>query len=157
MPVVSLRWISVGAGRLALSRRPKLKDVATFPDMGCTRVVTIQGQNESAMQIGRAVEQAGLAWTWIPVGHGKSPQGEEDRLLRRALPALDKCLDVGESILIHCSAGIHRTGMLTFALLRWRGESEESALTLIAQMRLETRQGLQDEHLAWGNLATSER
>jgi protein-tyrosine phosphatase len=151
-----LQWVAVGPGRLALAHRPKLKDIVKLPGLGCQRVVTIQSGNEGALQVGRAVQQAGIAWTWIPVGHGKFPEDEADRLLRRALPELTERLEAGESILVHCSAGIHRTGMLVFALLRWRGASETEALELIAALRPETRAGLREEHLAWGNLVAAE-
>jgi hypothetical protein len=41
--------------------------------------------------------------------------------------------------------------MLAYALLRWRGVSEDQALELIGAMRPETREGLRDEHFAWGD------
>jgi hypothetical protein len=68
-----------------------------------------------------------------------------------ALPLLWERLDAGRAILIHCSAGIHRTGMIAYALLRWRGHSEDVALAVIAKMRLHTRDGVQRKQLDWVN------
>jgi protein-tyrosine phosphatase len=65
-------------------------------------------------------------------------------------------LEAGESILLHCSAGIHRTGMVAFALLRWRGASPEEALGLIEALCPETRTGLREVRLAWGNRVARE-
>jgi protein-tyrosine phosphatase len=149
--VGDIQWVSVGAGRLAVSNRPKLKAIAKLAAQGCRRIVTIQGRNEAAGQIGRVAKDAGIAWTWVEVGHGTYPKDNADRLMRRGLQELVASLEAGESVLVHCSAGIHRTGMLVFAALRWLGVPQAEALDLIATMRPETREGMRDEHVAWGN------
>lgn len=149
--MLEARWVAVSSGRLALSHRPKLKDIPKLAQQGCQRIVTIQGHNEAPGQIERTARGAGMAWTWIPVGHGKFPEDEADRLMRRGLQELVAAVEAGESVLIHCSAGIHRTGMLAFALLRWFGIPEGEALELIATMRPETREGMRAEQFAWGN------
>lgn len=144
------------AGRLALSNRPKIKQLSQFAALGCERVVTVQGKNEMPGQIDVATRAAGMAWTWIPVGHGKFPEGEADRYLRRGLLDVVSALDGGESVLIHCSAGIHRTGMLAFAVLRWSGATEEEALETLSALRTATREGVREEHLRWGNQLAAE-
>jgi protein-tyrosine phosphatase len=154
--VDDVQWVSIGAGRLAVSNRPKLKDIAKLAAQGCHRIVTIQGRNEAPGQIERASKEAGIAWTWIEVGHGTFPKDDVDRRMRRGLAELVASLQAGESALVHCSAGIHRTGMLVFAALRWLGVPESEALGLIATMRPETREGVREEHLAWGNQVARE-
>jgi protein-tyrosine phosphatase len=151
MRVSEIHWVPVGKGRLALSNRPKVKAVALLRAQGCQRIVTIQGRNEAPGQIGSAAKDAGLEWTWIEVGNGTTPRGDVDLRMRRGLEELVTGLQAGESVLVHCSAGIHRTGMLVFAALRWLGLAEAEALDLIAALRAETRAGLRDEHLEWGN------
>lgn len=136
---------------MALSHRPKLKAIAWFAGQGCQRVLTIQGEDESPEQIGDAVRAAGLAWTWIKVGDGRFPAGKADVLMRQGLQELIACLQAGESVLIHCSAGIHRTGMFAFALLRSLGLPEPEALEKIAMMRPHTRNGMRPGDTAWGN------
>src|SRR5262249_52547614 len=134
-----------------LAHRPRLKDIPKFPEVGCQRIVTLLSGTEGALKLGRIVQEAGMAWTWLDVGHGTTPVDETDLLLRHTLPELSAYLDAGEAILIHCSAGIHRTGMLAYALLRWRGAMPEQALETIAALRAETREGLRTEHLSWAD------
>jgi len=109
--MIDISWVQIGPGRLALTHRPRLRDIPNLVALGCQRVVTLLSDRERAPQIGKAVRCAGLAWTWLPVAHGKPPEGDEDLLLRRGLPELSGYLDAGAALLLHCSAGIHRTGM----------------------------------------------
>lgn len=53
-------------------------------------------------------------------------------------------------MLIHCSAGMHRTGMVAYVLLRWRGYTPEESLNLIAQARSFTYEALTPKRLDWG-------
>ncbi len=154
--MVQLQWVAVGPGRVALSHRPRLKDIPPLVEQGCQRLVTILGRHEQVTPIDRAVRQAGLAWTWVPVGHGKVPEGEDDQRMRQGLQELVRAVEASESILIHCSAGMHRTGMMAFALLRWFGLPQAQALELITTMRPETREGMREEHLLWGNKMAAE-
>jgi protein tyrosine phosphatase (PTP) superfamily phosphohydrolase (DUF442 family) len=154
--MAEVRWVKIRVGRLALSNRPKLRDIPKLAEQGCQRIVTIQGPNELPGQVGKATQAAGMAWTWVPVGHGKFPEDDADRHLRRGLQELVAAVEAGESVLVHCSAGIHRTGMLVFALLRWLGMSETQALAALDEMRPVTREGIRAEHLAWGNQVASD-
>lgn len=145
------RWVAATPGRLALWHRPKLRAIPYLRNAGCDRVLTLLSQREGAEEIGRAVEQAGLAWSWLPLASGKPPEGRADRGAREGVAQLSRQLDARESIMIHCSAGMHRTGMVGYALLRFRGLSEGEALELIEAMRPVTRSALAPEHLRWGD------
>lgn len=144
-------WAPATPGRLALWHRPKLRAIPYLRNAGCDRVVTLLSEQEGAEEIGRAVEQAGLAWSWLPLRGGRPPEGRADHGARGGVAQLSQWLDCGESILIHCSAGMHRTGMVAYALLRFRGLGETEALELIEAMRPVTRSALAPEHLRWGD------
>ncbi len=148
---LQLNWIQVGNGKLTLYHRPKHRDISMLPVLGCTQIVTLMSQKEGALVIGKRVQEAGINWLWLPVPNGQYPQGQVHILLLEALPRISQLLDKHQVILIHCSAGIHRTGMLAYALLRWRGYTQTEALELIEQMRPHTSEGIQQRQIDWGN------
>lgn len=145
------RWSSAGPGRLALWHRPKLRAIAYLPRAGCDRIATLLSEREGAREIGVAVEAAGMEWSWIPLPGGRPPLGSASRRAQEGLLQLSERLDDGKSILMHCSAGMHRTGMMAYALLRRRGLDAADALARIEEMRPLTRQALTPGHLEWGD------
>ena len=150
-----VHFVRVGKGRLALYHRPRNADLPLLRKMGCTHIVTLLKESEGAQKIGSAAQNAGLVWIWLPVPNGDFPTGEVHQRLVDALPQLSNLLDEGASLLIHCSAGIHRTGTVAYGLLRWRGESREKALDLISQMRDDTHNEMGEKRLRWGDSITS--
>ncbi len=120
-------------------------------ELGCTHIVTLLKEKEGAQHICRMAENHELTWVWVPVPNGDYPVGEVHQRLIEALPHLSQLLDEGASLLIHCSAGIHRTGTVTYGLLRWRGVSQEDALKLIGQMRKVTLEEMGEKRLRWGD------
>ena len=146
-----LVWVPIGAGELALWHRPPrqyLRELRT-QGVGTSFVVaTLLHPGEGAEHLGRLIQAAGLTWLWLPLSSGRPPEGAESDQIVAALPALSAHLDAGRSLLIHCSAGMHRTGMVAYALLRWRGFTPEQALTTIAQTRGFTYEALTPERLA---------
>jgi protein-tyrosine phosphatase len=152
-PPIPLSWVQVGSGRLALWGRPGRKSFPFLREAGCTRVVTLLSEKEGAAAIGEQAIKAQLAWTWIPLPGATPPSGEACTQVLERLAHLSAYLDQGESLLIHCSAGIHRTGMLTYALLRRRGLSEAEAREVLTRLRQHTAEGMHPEHFAWGDAA----
>ncbi len=114
---------------------------------------------EAARAIGEAVEAeaSGMDWTCLPLEDSRPPEGRRSAAVIDALVLLSEKLDAGRSVLIHCSAGMHRTGTIAFALLRLRGHTEEEALDIIHLMRSHTRYALTAKRIAWGNTAARAR
>jgi protein-tyrosine phosphatase len=120
-------------------------------EMGCTHVVTLLKESEGALRYGEMTQKAGIEWFWLPVPDGKYPEGEVHASLLNAIPKLSHLLDEGSTILIHCSAGIHRTGTVAYGLLRWRGLPREIAMRIIRQARKETAEGMLEKRMRWGD------
>ena len=55
---------------------------------------------------------------------------------------LQAALRRGESVLLHCSAGLHRTGTVAYAVLRASGWGESDAARGLQLMRPETAAGV---------------
>ena len=149
--LTKIKFVKVGNGRLALSHRPRVADFQFLYEMGCTHIVTLLKESEGAQRYGDLTEKAGMEWIWLPVPNGKYPEGEVHERLIQALPKLSQLLDNGKSLLIHCSAGIHRTGTVAYALLRWRGLDKLQAMKIIIQVRKETGEGMLEKRMRWGD------
>lgn len=145
-------WVPVGAGRLGLDHRPKRASLPLFKATGCDVVVTLLAAREGAEQIGLQVQQAGMEWVWLPLENANLPQGETHDRLAAAVTMLSARLDQGQTLLIHCSAGIHRTGMLAYGLLRWRGLADAECLLIMSEARRITAEGLIPKRKKWADI-----
>lgn len=145
-------WVPVGAGRLAIGHRPRARAIPHLPKDGCDRVWTLLSEREGAEEIGSAVRATGMAWTWLPLADARPPEGRRnaDRA-RAALEEVSAALDAGESVLLHCSAGLHRTGMIAYALLRRRGLDPGAALDVLDRLRPLARAEATPERLNWAD------
>ncbi|HEY7124290.1 MAG TPA: tyrosine-protein phosphatase [Ktedonobacterales bacterium] len=150
---IPLNWEKVGTGRLALWGRPGVKSLPFLKEGGCDRVVTLLSEKEGGEEVGRAVLNAQLAWTWMPLAGATPPTDQAREQLLERIDELSGYLDQGESLLIHCSAGIHRTGMIAYALLRRRGLSASEARETLTRIRQHTAEGMHAAHYAWGDAA----
>jgi hypothetical protein len=149
-PAPPLAWAPAGRGHLALRGRPKLALVPHLPALGCHRLVTLLSAREGAPTIGRAARETGLAWTWSPLDNGRPPVGAAARALARTAAEVAARLADGERVMIHCAAGLHRTGMLAYGALRLLGLPPDGARRIIGEARPETLAALGEHHVTWG-------
>lgn len=128
-----LIFVRMGAGALAIGHRPPLRALARMRSAGVTHVATVLAAQENPHAIEAAARAAGLEWLWIELGSTKNLPKRADPVIARALDALIAHIAGGARIFLHCSAGIHRTGMITMALLfRLGGDAAEVAAALAA-------------------------
>ena len=142
-------WVQVGNGHLAVGHKPGGK--ISFEGMkqaGVTAVLTLLQENEGSQQIGQALERVQIEWLWFPFSAVRPQPREETEALFLKMKAL---LEQQAKIYIHCSAGIHRTGMVTYAFLRYFGLSPEEAMARLAEMRQLTADGATPGRLEWGD------
>ena len=143
-------WIPVAGGRLALTHRPKKTALAELRGQGCTAVLTLLSAREGAEAIGAAASLAGIAWLWLPLENGHPPADDRDAEIARVFDQVVAHLTAGGAVLIHCSAGIHRTGMVGYALLRHLGLDADAARAQLRSLRTVTADGVGEARLAWG-------
>jgi protein-tyrosine phosphatase len=149
------KFVQMGGGALALTHRPKLRDVPRLPAWGVTHVVTLLAEREGARAIGDAVRNAGATWIWCPLDNGEPPDAQRTTELQPIIAELAALIAGGAKILVHCSAGIHRTGMFGYALLRRLGLEPATARAKLMELRAVTGEGVGADRLAWGDAQAS--
>lgn len=149
-----LALVSVLAGRLAVTHRPKKADLPSLRAMGVTHLVTLLTEREGARDLGTLATGAGLTWIWCPLEGADT--AAPVAAVRGALEAARAALREGGSVVVHCSAGIHRTGMFAHALLRVCGLDPTTARSLLHQMRAVTDEGVGEDRIEWGHRIASD-
>lgn len=142
------------AGRLAVWHRPGRRHLPALAGLGVTHVVTLLTAREGAEAVGAQVRAAGLVWEWAPMEGGAAERApDETAALRATLLRLAARLREAPpaSVLVHCSAGIHRTGMVAYGLLRLAGLGPAAAREALARLRAVTADGVGEARLAWGD------
>eukprot|EP01063_Lacrimia_lanifica_P027729 TRINITY_DN3935_c0_g1_i1.p1 TRINITY_DN3935_c0_g1~~TRINITY_DN3935_c0_g1_i1.p1 ORF type:complete len:241 (+),score=73.32 TRINITY_DN3935_c0_g1_i1:44-766(+) len=77
-------------------------------------------------------------WVHHPI-LGATFEGEHDICtLRAAGETIAAALAAGEAVLLHCSAGLHRTGAAAYTALRLRGLDDAAAMVSIREARAAT-------------------
>jgi protein-tyrosine phosphatase len=147
--VEGITLVRVGAGAVALTHRPKLKALAAIRAAGVTHLVTLLSEREGALAVGSAARGAGLEWIWVGLPNGSQPVPPARAEAEAALAVLAGLVDNGARVVVHCSAGIHRTGMFGYALLRTCGLDAGTAATTLTQLRAVTAEGVGPLRLAW--------
>ncbi|WP_289364743.1 protein-tyrosine phosphatase family protein [Alteromonas arenosi] len=144
-----IHWVKVLDGRLAIGPRPKEKVVQRMHWYGVTHIFTLQAQSEKAEVIGSMAQARGLDWLWFPMASAVPPEEARENELRRLFETAQSVLQRGGGIYLHCAAGIHRTGMMAYALLRFIGQSHDKAMATLGECRTETFEGVGAERIAW--------
>ena len=153
-PGPEIALVSVDAGKLALTHRPKKTDFRALRALGVTHVITLLNENEGAQSLGAIATNEGLSWIWCPL-KGADINAPLDAV-RAGLEAGKAALAAGGGVIIHCSAGIHRTGMFGYALLRVAGLAREAALEKLRELRAVTAEGVGSDRLDWGDRIAEE-
>jgi len=151
---ITAHVVPIRNGLLSIGHRPKVSDILDLRDEGFTHVVTVLGEAEKALEIGREVKKLGLLWIWLPLGSAKTPvENEEDmQHIETVIQQLVTLFHNSETkVYLHCSAGMHRTGMITFVLLRRLGYDPTEAMVLLTRLRELTAHNVGEERIAWAN------
>jgi len=81
------------------------------------------------------------------VGHETSGSVDDVANSMRSAHRVLGWLQQGESIVVHCAAGLHRTGVFLYVLLRLAGHSRQKVLDMIREIRPLSAKELQSRDL----------
>ena len=145
-----VNWVAIGKGYLAIGHRPSTKLTEDLKLQNCTHILTLLSENEGAKKIKILTDKSNLKWLWLPMESAKPLAEERTEELGALLSGMKDILEQGGKIYLHCSAGIHRTGMIAYSFLRFIGLSPEDAMQKLKELRLDTYEGVGEERTAWG-------
>lgn len=134
--------VPVFPGSIALWHFPSRRHLIHAANSGCNVVVTLQGISEDSniVLIKETCVTLGLEWIQIDFwkNYYQHANSEGHPALIRLVEDLASRICKGQRILIHCAAGIHRTGMCVYSVLRKLGLDPAATLECIKQIRRAT-------------------
>lgn len=135
----SLGWVKVDQGCLSAAGAPSIKTTREWAREGVTCVVSLLRENEPRfIQARDACMAESFRWEHVPlsgkgaVTHPSAEDLESWTALQELLPSL---MAQGECVVVHCAAGMHRTGTAVFSALRHCRFTAQDALEAIKMMR----------------------
>lgn len=149
-------FVNVSAGSLSLGHRPGRGTYASLKRASASHIATILSRAEGAEAIGVAAREAGFAWIWLDLGSTKQLPSLKSPAIRSTIETLANALAAGGRVYLHCSAGIHRTGMIAAALLYRLGHDEAGVVARLAAMRAITARDVGETRMAWAHAFTAD-
>ena len=147
-----VHWVPIGNGYLAIGHKPGKKVSYTgLKKEGATVVLTLLHENEGATGIGRQLPAVNIDWIWFPFSASKMHEGKDLNQVRELFIKLSDLIHLGNKIYIHCSAGIHRTGMIAYGFLRFLGKEKLEAFELLQSLREVTAAQVGEDRLIWAD------
>ncbi|EWS73406.1 tyrosine phosphatase family protein (macronuclear) [Tetrahymena thermophila SB210] len=116
-------------------------------------VITLQSQSEDIEFIQNICKSLKIGWINIQLHHKGNQdifeKKDVDQIIQNGIASLRNILDQNknEVILIHCSAGIHRSGVFSYAILRSLSYDRNESLQKIKSIRKMTFNGLKEYKL----------
>lgn len=138
------RLILDSSGEIALSRMPGLvtrleDDVAKIVALNCACVLTLTPQEElirhGAHRLSSLLMNEGIEWHHFPIVDYATPLASQDQAWSALSVRMQDHLKNDRTILIHCYAGVGRSGMIALRLLVEQGANPEEALNQIRKVR----------------------
>ena len=130
---------------LGLWHRPQLAQIEKFKEhRGVTLMVTIQGGSEHAYEIKNKCEECKIKWFHLPVPGAsiETLKYESAKIIAGVFQIFKQMCVHKERVLVHCAAGVHRTGVVAYSLLRAKGFDKPQAMDKLLWMREATYNGV---------------
>ena len=151
LPAIA-NWVKIGNGYLAIGHKPGGKiSYEGLKEENTSAVLTLLNENEGAALIGKQLTKINIEWVWFPFSASKPLDGDDKIKVFNLYKKLSGLLENGGKIYIHCSAGIHRTGMISYGFLRFLGNEKQQSYTILQTLREVTAAQVGEDRLIWGD------
>lgn len=147
LPVVEEGGSSMTTGSLSLWHLPSKRQLrSAVESYSCGVVVTLLAEREGTRTVSSHCDVFSVEWLccdfWAAFLNAERTE-EVFGLMEQVVARLRS----GERILLHCAAGIHRTGTMAYLILRELGNNPESSTNFLAELRPATFEGVTKERL----------
>ena len=127
-------------GRLALGPAPVgPRDPDAIAEWGAASILGLTVPEETARlgvaDLGAHLAAAELPWVNAPIDDFRAPDARFERAWPVLRDGLLRRLDAGEKVLVHCRAGLGRSGTVVAALLIAGGVAPDDAIQVVRRAR----------------------
>ncbi len=145
----NLRWLNILNGKISIRMRPGKILLKYLSEQNVTHILTLLSEKEGTLTYKELSESYGFQWLWFPMHKAKPVSRDRNIELLSIFQNLQQILCNGGKIYIHCSAGLHRTGMITYAFLRFIGKSSMQAMEALKYLRPLAEKEFTQKRLNW--------
>lgn len=132
----------------AQRKRDLAADLDAISAWGASTLVTLNQADELSMlgvsDLGQLAAER-FDWIWLPIADGDVPDAEFDRRWLMDGAKLRDRLVAGEKVVVHCLAGLGRTGTIAARLLIEFGVSPRDAIEQVRAVRVGAVENLWQE------------
>jgi protein-tyrosine phosphatase len=107
------------------------ESLSILHEPGISAVVDLEHHPHSAL-LREALPPGSMVYTWYPIDDGPMPDAATVRAIARFVAALLAC---GRKVLVHCSGGLNRSGLVVARTLIERGIPAEEAIRIVRKRR----------------------
>ncbi len=142
-PLAQSWWLPLKSGLITAAGAPSPKRLRAWSEHQVTDVVTLQRADEMRSTLPQLCEAHELRWHHLPLS-GKRLEAPEDlQALAGVHALLQRLEDPKTKMVVHCAAGMHRTGVCLYLMLRSAGVAPEESVRKVEQARALTGRELQ--------------